>query len=73
MKSFELKGTLRESVGKKATKAVRRADNVPCVLYGGEDNVNFMVTNSDLRKLVYTPEVYLTRSRTESCTSISWK
>lgn len=59
MKSFELKGTLRESVGKKATKAVRRADNVPCVLYGGEDNVNFMVTNSDLRKLVYTPEVYL--------------
>ena len=59
MKSFELKGILRESVGKKATKAVRRADNVPCVLYGGEDNVNFMVTNSDLRKLVYTPEVYL--------------
>ena len=59
MKSFELKGTVREGVGKKAAKAIRRANNVPCVLYGGENNVNFTVTNADLRKLIYTPEVYL--------------
>jgi large subunit ribosomal protein L25 len=59
MKTFELKGTLREGLGKKATKAVRATDSVPCVLYGVSDNVHFNATASDLRKLIYTPEVYV--------------
>ena len=59
MKVFELKGTVRESVGKKATKALRATDSVPCVLYGGKENVHFQVTNSALRKLIYTPNVYV--------------
>ncbi len=59
MKSFELKGKLRKELGKRATKAVRRENSVPCVLYGGGSNVNFTATNADLRNLVYTPEVYL--------------
>jgi len=59
MKTFELKGKVREIVGKKATKAVRNDDSVPCVLYGGESNTHFTATNSDLRKLIYTPEVFL--------------
>ena len=59
MKVFELKGTVRESVGKKATKALRAIDSVPCVLYGGKENVHFQVTNSALRKLIYTPNVYV--------------
>lgn len=59
MKTFELKGQVREDLGKKAAKALRNTDSVPCVLYGGAENVNFTVTNSDLRKLVYTPEVYV--------------
>ena len=59
MKTFELKGKVRENVGKKATKAVRHGESVPCVLYGGENNLHFTATNSDLRKLIYTPEVYV--------------
>lgn len=59
MQVFELKGELRQDVGKKATKAVRKEDKVPCVLYGGEGNVHFMVKNGDLRNLLYTPKVYL--------------
>lgn len=59
MKTFELKGTLRTNLGKKATKADRVVDNVPCVLYGGAENTHFTTTVSDIRKLIYTPEVYV--------------
>ncbi len=34
MKSITIKGSKRESVGKVATKALRNAGMVPCVLYG---------------------------------------
>lgn len=59
MKTFKLSGEVRQDVGKKATKAVRRAETVPCVLYGGKENVHFTVTQSNVRKLIYTPEVYI--------------
>lgn len=59
MKTFELKGKGRTDLGKKASKAVRTEDAVPCVLYGGENNFHFTSTNSDLRKLIYSPEVFL--------------
>ena len=59
MKTFELKGKLRAEVGKKATKAVRTAASVPCVLYGGAENLHFTTTVSELHKLVYSPEVFL--------------
>ena len=59
MKTFELKGTLRKELGKKATKAVRYAESVPCALYGNGENINFSVTAADVRKLIYTPQVYL--------------
>lgn len=59
MKTFELKGTVRTGLGKKATKAERVSENVPCVLYGGAENTHFIATASDLRKLIYTPEVFI--------------
>ena len=59
MKTFDLTGTARADFGKKAAKSIRAEKKVPCVLYGGENNVNFVVETSDLRKLIYTPEVYL--------------
>ena len=59
MKSFELKGTVRTDLGKKASKAERVSDNIPCVLYGGKDNVHFTTTVSDVRKLVYSPDVFI--------------
>ncbi|NQV76881.1 MAG: 50S ribosomal protein L25, partial [Lutibacter sp.] len=36
MKSITITGSQRESVGKVATKALRNAGKVPCVLYGGD-------------------------------------
>ena len=41
MKSITIKGSKRESVGKVATKALRNAGQVPCVIYGGDKAVHF--------------------------------
>ncbi|NDW09396.1 50S ribosomal protein L25/general stress protein Ctc [Dysgonomonas sp. 520] len=62
MKTFELAGSPRTDLGKKATKALRKESSIPAVLYGGEeskDAIHFTVTNSDVRKLIYTPEIFL--------------
>nr|WP_297162218.1 50S ribosomal protein L25/general stress protein Ctc [uncultured Dysgonomonas sp.] len=62
MKTFELKGSLRTDLGKKATKAFRKQDAIPAVIYGGEkstDAVHFTVQAGDVRKLIYTPEIFL--------------
>ena len=59
MKTFELAGEVRSEVEKKATKAIRSAEAIPCVLYGGKENVHFTVTESAVRKLVYSPDVFV--------------
>lgn len=59
MKTFDLKGTIRKEVGKKATKQVRNQGNIPCVLYGGEEIIHFSAPVNDFRKLIYTPHAYL--------------
>lgn len=61
MKTIALKGDLRDGMGKSATKAVRAAGQVPCVLYGSGENVHFSVYESDFQNLVYTPNTYLVR------------
>ncbi len=58
MKSITIKGSKRESVGKVATKALRNADKVPCVLYGGENPLHFSANELDFSKLVYTPSAH---------------
>jgi large subunit ribosomal protein L25 len=59
MKTFELKGELRETIGKKESKKLRSEEKVPCVLYGMEKNIHFATNAADLQKLIYTPNVYL--------------
>ncbi len=59
MKSIELKGAVRKSIGKKDSKKLRLEEKTPCVLYGGKENVHFSVEMQNLKKLVYTPNVYL--------------
>ncbi len=61
MKTFDLKGEVRDDFGKKAARAYRREGLIPCVVYGGNEgeNLNFVVKSSDVRNLVYTPEVFL--------------
>ncbi len=58
MKSITIKGSKRESVGKSATKALRNAGQVPCVLYGGDTAVHFSAEEKAFKNLVYTPNVY---------------
>lgn len=57
MQTFELKAEGRVDLGKKATNALRVDSKVPCVLYGGGENVHFSVVEKDLAKLLYTPIV----------------
>lgn len=56
MKSITINGSKRESVGKKATQAIRNAGQVPCVLYGGDKPVHFAAPELAFSKLVYTPD-----------------
>ncbi|WP_338357172.1 50S ribosomal protein L25/general stress protein Ctc [Yeosuana marina] len=58
MKSITINGSQRESVGKKATKALRNAGQVPCVLYGGDKPVHFTAEELAFSKLVYTPNAH---------------
>ena len=65
MKSIEIKGTVRTDLGKKGTRELRKSNGVPCVLYGVKKDENgpvathFSATVDGLRKLVYTPNIYL--------------
>lgn len=58
MKSITIKGSERENVGKKATKAVRDAGMVPCVIYGGDQPVHFTAEEKAFKNLVYTPNAH---------------
>ena len=58
MKSITIKGQERESVGKKATKALRDAGMVPCVIYGGTQPVHFAAEEKAFKSLVYTPNAH---------------
>jgi len=58
MKSISITGSERESVGKKATKAVRDAGMVPCVIYGGSQPVHFQAEAKAFKGLVYTPNAH---------------
>jgi large subunit ribosomal protein L25 len=58
MKVISLSGSVRSNVGKKDAAALRRADLVPCVLYGQGTQTHFSAKKNDIEKLVFTPEVY---------------
>ena len=65
MKEINVTGQKRETLGKKASKALRKEGLVPCNLYGlAEENGKpvakaFAIPMSELRKVVYTPHIYV--------------
>ena len=59
MKTITIEGHLRTESGKKATRQLRSQDNVPGVIYGGANEVNFYTSSKDLKPLVYTGEFQL--------------
>lgn len=65
MKTIEIKGTARTAGGKKLAKQLRKQGVIPCNIYGEKKDEKglpvataFSVTEGELRKLIYTPDIY---------------
>lgn len=56
MQSVVIEGSLRQGLGKKAAKSTKSQGLVPCVIYGGKENVHFEAAPIALRGIVYTPD-----------------
>lgn len=60
MNSVSLSGSLRENVGKKDAKALRKNGQVPCVIYGNNiEQVKFYTDARSFKKILYTPETLI--------------
>ncbi|MDD7462034.1 MAG: 50S ribosomal protein L25/general stress protein Ctc [Prevotella sp.] len=66
MLEINVSGKKRSDLGKKAAKELRKEGMIPCNLYGekkGENGapeaLSFVVSMSELRKVVYTPHIYI--------------
>ena len=66
MREISINGQVREGLGKKASKMLRKEGLIPCNLYGEKKDANglpealaFSVPFSELRKVVYTPHIYV--------------
>ncbi len=59
MKTVSLSGSLRENVGKKDAKALRKAELVPCVLYGGDEQIHFATEAKNFKQILFTPECFI--------------
>ena len=66
MREINVKALKRETTGKKATKQLRKEGLVPCNIYGESKDANgkpaamaFAIAARDLRKVIYTPHVYV--------------
>lgn len=59
MKTISISVKKRAELGKKSTKELRKADNVPCVMYGGTEILHFYAHENEFRNLVYSPDVFI--------------
>ena len=56
MRIVSLSGSLRENVGKKDAKALRRDAKVPCVMYGKGQQYLFAVPQTEFQRILFNPE-----------------
>jgi len=61
MKTIELSAAPRTETGKKAAKQSRKSEFVPAVIYGAGENIMIALNEKELRKVIYTPIVYLVK------------
>jgi large subunit ribosomal protein L25 len=59
MKTIEIKGTFRKDLGKKSSKLLRKDGNVPCVIYGKDNNVHFFSHENSFKNLIYTHNAHV--------------
>lgn len=60
-----MSGSLREGVGKKDAKKHRAEGRVPCVIYGGEEEVHFVINEKDFTKFLFSPETFFIKMTIE--------
>ncbi len=65
MKTVEIIGFKRANLGKKEAKDLRAEGKVPCVVYGGKEQVHFHAPMILFRDLVYTPEARFVKLNVE--------
>ncbi len=65
MKTVEIIGYKRANLGKAEAKRLRAEGNVPCVIYGGEEQVHFSAPMILFRDLVYTDEAHFVHLNVE--------
>lgn len=58
MKTVSLSGSKRSNVGKKDAKSARVSGQVPCVVYGGKEQMFFNVPILAFEKSINSPDVY---------------
>ncbi len=68
MKSIKLAAKKRDEFGKKSSKAVRREDRIPAVIYGQGEPVNFSLDVKEVKPLIYTPHSYIVELDIEGTT-----
>jgi large subunit ribosomal protein L25 len=65
MKTIEINGLPRTQFGKKSTREIRKTGNVPCVIYGGKEQIHFHAHENSFKKLVYTPDAHIVNLKIE--------
>src|SRR5437773_7327493 len=58
MKTLTINGTPRGSKGTKSAEDARRAETIPCVIYGGKENVHFTAPEKEFKNLIYSPDIH---------------
>jgi len=59
MKSVTLSGSLRTNVGKVDAKAIRLKGLVPCVIYGGTEQIHFQADERAFKPVIFTPNAHI--------------
>lgn len=59
MESISIKGSKRKSLGKADAKALRNEGLVPCIIYGGKEEIHVQIDEREFNQLIYTPNQYI--------------
>jgi len=57
MKTVKLSGSSRTNVGRADAKQLRDQGKIPCVIYGGKDQIHFSADEKSFKNIIYTPDV----------------
>ena len=68
MKTVSIIGEARASTGKRNTKDLRNKNHVPCVLYGGNENIHFSALERAFKPILTTPDLVVAQIEVEGKT-----